>query len=127
MIVLCSVNDKAHHVGKCYCTTVGLMDKKYERIECLVPYWNGYGFSKGWGIVKGHQTGKVSDEEYTKVYKYILGNKQNWPKVKAWLKSLRADEDITLLCFCREGKFCHRQLIAEMIRKWRPDLEVVVH
>jgi Protein of unknown function, DUF488 len=116
MIVLCSVNDKQWHKGRCYCTTVGSMPSCYERLDVLAPTWE---------LVKKYKYSGQDEQLYTDGYRRLLAGR--WSQVKAWLDSLRTDEDITLMCFCREGWFCHRKLLAKMIEKWRPDLELVVH
>lgn len=126
-VVLCSVNDKKNHKGKAYCTAVkdmyyvsnkdeGYVKKAYEKIVCLVPTWD---------LVKGYKWGGMSEEWYTDGYRKLLASR--WSDVKAWLDRLKPDNDITLMCFCREGEFCHRRLIGKMIAKWRKDLEIIVH
>jgi len=115
VITLCSVNDKKRHRGTCYCTTVGNMPAQYERLECLVPTRE---------LVNGYKYQGKGEEWYTSGYRNLL--KSKWADVKHWLDGLDGS-DITLLCFCREGNFCHRRLLAQMIAKWRPELEIVVH
>lgn len=64
----------------------------------------------------------ITDKQYTDMYRALL--KSRWQTVKSWLDSLKTDETIALCCYCGEGQFCHRQLIAQMLKKWRPDLVV---
>jgi len=49
---------------------------------------------------------------------------ERWPAVKRWLDSLDSN-DVYLCCWERTG-FCHRFLVAKLIRKFRPELEVKV-
>lgn len=74
------------------------------------------------------------------VYKEALrrGLKKRWHLVNAWLNSLSHDKDIVLCCWCpysessskqmkEYGTFaCHSGLIGQMIRKNRPDIQVVL-
>lgn len=65
-----------------------------------------------------------------------LGYKKRWQTISTWLKSLSADKDIVLCCWCpytqgakqaikTDGFFaCHIGLIAKMIKKYRPDIPV---
>lgn len=66
------------------------------------------------------------------------GLKKRWHSVNAWLNSLSPDKDIVLCCWCpysessskqmkEYGAFaCHSGLIGQMIRKNRPDIQVVL-
>ncbi len=76
---------------------------------------------------------------YNNNYKcdYAETLKPRLPDIKDWLCSLSAeDTNITLCCFCPEQwqhagqlrpKFCHRQLVAAIIRKYRSDLKIELH
>jgi len=123
MIILCSLKDvKKYARGTIYRTSIGgrySMDA-YKGIACLYP---------SWPMVMGHKNHTVSDESYCEQYEALM--QQRWPAVEAWLKGLRTDTDITLLCYCPEfengeHKFCHRMLIAKIIEVCRPDLKRVI-
>ncbi len=76
-----------------------------------------------WAIVKAYKNHEISEDEYTDKYReHII---KNWPQVKRWLESLDPSQDMYLCCWERTG-FCHRYLVAKLIRKFRPDLEVRV-
>ena len=115
MIVLASVNDKQRHKGQVFCTTMKPM-AELPRIECLCPTKE---------LVYGHKYEGKSDKWYIDGYRKLLADR--WSEVKAWLNGLDASKDITLVCYCREGKFCHRQLMARMLEKWRPDIVIELH
>ncbi len=110
MIVLTHVNAPALS-GRIFSTAIGRM--RYPRIDCLAPTWD---------IVQGVKSGRITPEEYTARYRELMTAR--WPAVKQWLNGLQGDE--TLLCFCRPGTFCHRQLIAKMIARHRPDLALEI-
>jgi hypothetical protein len=121
-VYLCSINDKKWHRGTVYCISVGRMGD-LPRLEFLAP-------TKA--LVDGYLYHKQTEEWYTEGYRRLIGSSQRWPQVKKWLVELDVSADITLCCFCSEFKngksnFCHRQLVAKMITKWRPDIEVVLH
>lgn len=61
---------------------------------------------------------KIDEAEYTERYRAQI--KHDWKQVKAWLDSLNSQEDLTLLCWERTG-FCHRNLVAKLIKHYRPD------
>jgi hypothetical protein len=110
MIILASLNDKAAHRGTVYATTMRPIEG-LPLIECLRPTFELVHGFKYWG---------KTAEWYTEGYRRLL--QQRWPQVKAWLDSLTPDEDITLVCYCRQDGFCHRRLVARLITKWRPDI-----
>ena len=118
MIVLCSVNNREAWCGLVYGTTAQpITGAGIERnLDFLAPTWE---------LVKGHKYEGKSDAWYVEGYRALLASR--WKvEVKPWLMGLTPDEDMTLLCYCRQGKFCHRQLLAQMVAKWRPDLKITL-
>jgi hypothetical protein len=101
-----------------YCTAVG---SGYG----MARYENLSFFNPTWGIVRGVKDGTISQEEYRRVYQSILN--ANGRRCHEFVRSLRQDRDYILLCFCREGEFCHRHTIADKIARYRPDLTIVRH
>ena len=85
----------------------------YRSISCLAPTWP---------MVKGFKDHQINEAEYTDQYRKLLVRR--WPAVKRWLDSLDS-KDVYLCCWERTG-FCHRYLVAKLIRKFRPELEVRV-
>jgi len=72
-------------------------------------------FAPTWDMVLGHKNKKISDEEYKKQYielmrKSLKENPQKW-------KDLMNRKRVVLVCYCKEGKFCHRILLAKMLEK----------
>ncbi len=63
---------------------------------------------------------KIDEAGY--IQQYREQTKGNWGEVKAWLDKLNAKQRLTLLCCCEKaGSFCHRALIAKLVKKYRPD------
>lgn len=85
-------------------------------VPCLIPDWS---------LVKAFRAGKITKEEYSEVY--LSGLQEKWDEVFTWLNSLGNDKDITLLCHEREGVFCHRILVAEIVKKHRPDIQLALY
>lgn len=114
MIVLCSLSDRSAHRGTVYATTMKPV-AGLPLIECLRPTQElVYGIKyRGW-----------TDEQYDNGYRKLLAFR--WNAVRAWLDSLTPDMDCTLVCYCRRGVYCHRHLIAKMLQKHRPDIELVI-
>jgi len=82
------------------------------KIKPLIPPWD---------LVKGYKKCAIGRDEFTDRYREHL--RENWSAVKTWLDSLTPRTELYLCCWEREG-FCHRQLVAKMIRTHRPDLKV---
>lgn len=114
MIVLASLSDRKSHRGIVYATTMRPIGK-LPLIECLRPTQElVYGIKyRGW-----------SDEQYDAGYRKLLASR--WPAVQAWLASLSPDVDCTLTCYCPRGVYCHRHLIAKLLAKHRPDIELEI-
>lgn len=114
MVVLCSLSDRAAHRGTVYATTMKPVNG-LPLIECLRPTKE---------LVYGIKYRGYTDEWYDNKYRALLASR--WPAVKAWLATLTPETDVTLVCYCRRGVYCHRHLIARMLAKHRPDLPLDV-
>jgi hypothetical protein len=73
-------------------------------------------------MVLHYRRGDLSQQEYTALYWQLLEERRL--TVKEWLDSLSPEVDITLLCFEPKDRFCHRHLVAELVRRERPDIPV---
>jgi uncharacterized protein YeaO (DUF488 family) len=70
-------------------------------------------FAPSWSMVQNHKSGEYSDEQYTSLYQTLM----NWSQKKypeAWQDLLRRDE-VTIVCFCAPGKFCHRYILKDIL------------
>ena len=83
-------------------------------VRCLVPPW---------GIVRDYKEHRINEAEYTVHYRHHI--KRNWREVRRWLDGLSASDELYLCCWERTG-FCHRFLVAKLIQKFRPDIELRV-
>jgi uncharacterized protein YeaO (DUF488 family) len=67
-----------------------------------------------WDMVMGYKNKTLSEAAYTKQYQAIL---QRVPD-QVW-ETLAAQPEVLLLCYCRDGWFCHTHLIIEhLIERW---------
>jgi len=66
------------------------------------------------------QAKSIDEDEYCKRYRLQL--KESWQQVLSWLKSLDKNTTATLLCYEPKGAFCHRNLVAKLVRKHRPEI-----
>jgi uncharacterized protein YeaO (DUF488 family) len=67
-------------------------------------------FAPTWEMVMGYKSGKVSESEYTQAYTSLM--RLSWQRHRdRWLEVL-AMEEVTLVCYCKPGDFCHRRLLA---------------
>lgn len=96
----------------------GLKKSVYDwgEVRCLIPNWE---------LVKAYRDRQISKEEYTTAY--MRGLQDRWIEVQDWLATLSDNQDITLLCHEPEGEFCHRHLVAELVKEHRPDIPVTLH
>lgn len=77
-------------------------------------------FVPSWSAVAQYK--KDHDEEaFIEAYREHV--KAHGGEIKKWLNTLTPGAELYLCCWEREG-FCHRQLVAKLIRKLRPDLKV---
>ena len=83
-------------------------------IKCLVPEWKD---------VKALQEHQISEEEFTKRYRKLVVRR--WREIKKWMDSLEPSDELYLCCWEREG-FCHRYLVAKLLKKFRSDLKIRV-
>lgn len=61
-------------------------------------------------------------DEATYCERYRLQLKESWQQVSCWLASLNKNTTATLLCYEPLGVFCHRNLIAKLVKKHRPEV-----
>jgi len=73
-------------------------------------------FAPTWDMVMAWKTGALSQEVYTAQYQAIL---QEIPP-PIW-DELAALDQATLLCYCRDGWFCHTHLIIQYAIQHWPD------
>jgi len=72
-------------------------------------------FAPTWNIVMDYKNNIITAEEYTKEYHNLMV-KSYYNNLNEWNKLLN-EEQITLVCFCKSGDFCHRLLLAEYLSK----------
>ena len=84
------------------------------RISCLMPDWK---------TVQDFRNHQISEEDFTNAYRTLIVRR--WSHVKQWLDQLSLDDEMYLCCWEKEG-FCHRYLVAKLVKHFRPDLEVRV-
>lgn len=70
-------------------------------------------FAPTWDMVNGLRYKRISEEEYTRQYIKRLENIPK-PTIEAIFDGL---DEITFVCFCAPGKFCHRVLLAKWLEE----------
>lgn len=88
-----------------------------DALDVTVKSATGHGraFRPTWEIVMAHKAGRISDEEYTERYLAML--RHSYRTQQASWRWLLAQESVTLLCYCRPGKFCHRHILKDVLVK----------
>ncbi len=71
-------------------------------------------------LVMDYKNGKVSEEEYTEKYLTHLNSQD-----LNWNKAIEKLQDCILLCYCKKGQFCHRHIIAGILREHGAEVEEI--
>ncbi len=79
----------------------------------------GRAFAPTWEMVMAHKRGQMSDAEYRNLYWAMM--RRSWNQNRAAWGELLSRDEVTLLCYCRAGKFCHRRILAEILQKMGAD------
>ena len=72
-------------------------------------------FAPSWGMVMGYKRGELSEKAYTSLYKDLMRRSYRANR-QAWMNLIEKDE-VTLVCFCKAGTFCHRLLLVDLLEK----------
>jgi len=80
-------------------------------------------FAPTWAMVTRHKSGLIGDREYSAAYHQILSHVDDLGAVR-WLYRLGITQggQIKLLCYCRDGVFCHTHLAIDFLVKHYPNL-----
>lgn len=70
-------------------------------------------------LLQDWQQGQTDQGGYIRRYRAQIN--ADWKQVKQWLESLKTEPDMTLLCWERKGEFCHRNIVAQLLQKHRPE------
>ena len=69
-------------------------------------------FAPTWKMVMGYKNGTLTEAQYTEQYMKILDavSVEAW----RWLYAQAVNGEVVLLCYCRDGWFCHTHLIIRL-------------
>lgn len=84
-----------------------------DRYDITVKGGVAKAFSPSWDMVMGYKNGTVSEEEYVARYTLMMATSR-LNHSKEWEELLAMDE-VTLVCFCANGSFCHRHILADIL------------
>lgn len=112
------------------CTGYFAKMKKYElegfmcvSIAAFPPYWytgvKSVGLAPDKVLLSDWKDGKITDEEYTKRYLAGIDTDVLESYLKSWdaICEEQGYAGVVLLCFERNGVFCHRHVLADFIEK----------
>lgn len=74
--------------------------------------------SPTWTYVMGYKNGRISAQQYTNWYLKRLEDSSE--AIIAW--AIELPDEITFLCYCRDGDFCHTYILARWLAKTMPDV-----
>ena len=75
----------------------------------------GRAFAPTWQMVKALKAGLMTEDDYRESYIRMMRESYRLFKDK-WVKLLEMEE-VTLVCYCEDGAFCHRYILAELLVK----------
>jgi len=73
----------------------------------------GHIFAPTWKMVMDYKSGKGGEQAYIANYRTLLKGRQ--PDVSNSVEWIYNQEQITLVCFCPAGTFCHRVILAKWL------------
>jgi len=68
-----------------------------------------------WPMVLGHKDGTLSDEDYEWMYRRILDRNPIKVYRALWKYGKDCGGQITFLCYCPDGVFCHTHLLIDYL------------
>lgn len=72
-------------------------------------------FAPTWDLVNNYQTNKITQDEFIGQYIKLLNG--SYSEYKTVWDSLMSKTRVTLVCYCKPDKFCHRQILAEYLQQ----------
>lgn len=114
-IHVASFFDKKNHRGGVLSIAVSL-PKGFDikTVNCLVPSWR---------LVSRYKTDKIDEKDYTVLYEQeVLNHLTPFLLRSQIIKAAgRINKEVTLLCWEKEGEFCHRTLVYKWLKKWKKE------
>lgn len=91
-----------------------------DRMDITAKSAEGYAkwFAPLWEMVVAHKSGAVDDETYARRYIRILNRV---PHLSHKLEEYGESGEITFVCFCPDGKFCHTHILINYLVDRFPD------
>lgn len=88
-----------------------------DRLDITVKGQDAFGkiFAPSWRMVRDFKNGTMSEYEYERDYHAMMLGQFKLHR-QIWIQLLAMDE-VTLVCFCGPGEFCHRLLLAQYLEK----------
>jgi len=77
-------------------------------------------------LLKGYKTGEVNQNQFTKQFLKQINSDDESKLAIQTLSELACDSNVTLLCYERDGDFCHRHLVQDVIKNQMNKQELFV-
>jgi len=68
-------------------------------------------FAPTWDMVMGFKRGSLSWSEYEDRYHAMM--RKSWVISKARWKEVLGWDEVVLVCYCKDDRFCHRRLLKQ--------------
>ena len=114
-IHVASFFEPENHAGRLFSIAVS-QPKGFNlpRVKCLVPSWK---------LVSRFRRGKIDEEGYSRQYEEQVLKHLTPTILRRHVLMLTNNtmKEVTLLCWEKEGEFCHRVLVYEWLKKWKKE------
>lgn len=89
-----------------------LKDTDIEFIDTTVKSGNRV-FAPSWEIVSDYKSGKITEQEYSVVYRDMV--RQSYRQNQSEWLNLILKPKVAIACYCQAGCFCHRHILIEAL------------
>ena len=93
-----------------------------DRLDITIKSAVGFAraFAPTWRMVMEHKKGEITDTQYTAMYSGILALNAHHYINELEHFAAQHNNNITFVCYCPDGKFCHTHLLIDYLVKHYP-------
>jgi uncharacterized protein YeaO (DUF488 family) len=94
-----------------------------DRLDITAKGKDTYGnlYAPTWEMVMGYKKGRLTKSQYTDRYydllRYRWRHEAGFSQAMSNLAEAAKRRDVTLVCFCQAGDFCHRNILKDILVK----------
>lgn len=72
-------------------------------------------FAPTWDLLGRYRGGEIDEEGYEKEFLQLM--RTSFKEHKEFWRETLSQEVLTIGCYCRAGKFCHRHILVEVFKR----------